>query len=281
MKKWPYFLLLTIFFSAIVNGQSTMTGREIYDFDVNDEFQFSHSNMPPNADRYIITGKHYSPDSSTVYYTRSFDNYISSVDYNGGPHLVYAFSSGIDSVSYSYLDSTIKNNYPVDSCNTASDTSYQSASHYCNMMVYERTHCAACCFEGQYYFEAYGKGLGQVTNNYSYPAYNYTNNYGLFYYKKGIISCGNKDGTTASIASSVLRPTIKVFPSPAVNTLNISNVVSQSYVKISDALGKVVLEAKISFDTSLDISDLRSGIYSVMIYNGTRNDLFKVVVSKQ
>ncbi len=70
-----------------------------------------------------------------------------------------------------------------------------------------------------------------------------------------------------------------VYPNPFTNALNIKTTVSnESYFKVSDALGRVVIEGKISQDiTVLDTGDLKEGMYFLSIKSSNEEKTIKIL----
>ena len=256
----------------LTNAQPVMTIRDIYDFSVNDEFHIKSLISPPNCTRIKITGKHFSLTNDTVFYTRTYNNYWSYVDNNPSPHLVYIFSSGIDSVFYPNLDSLISwycNVWPVDSCNPFSDITYYS-SEFCGIEAYEYNECTGCCFEGFYRNEIYRKGLGITYHNFSNPA-NFIYEEGkMIYFHKDTIECGIPDTTSPVYVSELLnvKKSISLSPNPASNEVRITGVSYTGSVEIFTPLGKEVYNSAGSSGSNaetINVSALSSGIYFVRV----------------
>jgi hypothetical protein len=87
-----------------------------------------------------------------------------------------------------------------------------------------------------------------------------------------------------SVAS--IENSLKIFPNPAKNTLNISiriPTISQARISLHDMLGNEVEvitdNASGSFEKAFDINSLRSGIYFVRInYNNGQNTIVKKII---
>jgi len=283
-------LLLTFFVASniyTVLGQSLLTNRQVYDYQLYDEFQYHILNVPPNGSRYIIIGKRSSANNDTVVYTRSFNNYSSQMVWVPSPHLVYTFATGIDSVKYyGQLDSTVeKKGWPVDSCSSFSDSLYVS-SQWCGADVYEWTGSVGLCFEGQTTNEIYGRGIGMTRYHFSYPAQFYDLHQELFYYKKdslGII-CGTPDSTTMSVKQFVTKGVqFSVHPNPVIAKVSITTVglTTQSSLSILDLTGKEVLTRSIEQEKiTLDLGALPEGIYFLKLLHGSEVFYKKMVVQR-
>src|SRR5947207_2745036 len=106
MKK--LLLILLFFFNlSLLHAQNLMTVREIFDFNINDEFQWrgSYNGGPPAVQRIKIIGKYFSSGNDTIFYIEQYNNYNSYFNCCPTPHLDYTFYNGTDTVSYSNLDS--------------------------------------------------------------------------------------------------------------------------------------------------------------------------------
>lgn len=267
-------------------GQTMLTLRQVYDFQLNDEFQYRVLNVPPNAMRYTITGKRTSANNDTVVYTRSFNNYYATVVMNPQPHLVYTFQSGIDSVMYYSLDSAIEvKGWPVDSCASFSDTLYNSAT-YCGVDVYEWTGSIGMCFEGQTTNEIFGRGIGRAWHRFYYPAQFVDDQLELFYYKKdslGII-CGAPDSTTMSVKQAVVKGLqFSVYPNPVATRLTIATdgLSKPAHFSIIDVTGKEVLNRSAERErTVIDLSAYPEGIYFLKFVHGADVLYKKLVVQR-
>ncbi|MGZ3942999.1 MAG: hypothetical protein ACXVOH_13630, partial [Bacteroidia bacterium] len=150
-------LFLLISSLAQLKGQSSMTFREVYDFNVDDELQWYeyYGGTYGNTFNYRvkITSKRFSSNNDTVFYYRDNNNYSTSIDMSTSPpSTVYHVNIYSDTVYYTNLDSTVNSpyvHYVRDSCNTYHDSIYYP-SEYCGAKTEDINYCGACCFEGQY-----------------------------------------------------------------------------------------------------------------------------------
>lgn len=279
-------VILFIFSGFISFCQQIMTVGEVYDYDINDEFHFRALNIPPNAIRNKIIGKYFSVNNDTVFYVRNYNNYSSYVDYTTNPpHLVYSISTGTNTMFYTNLDSLMSSEYffiPPDSCYSFFDTAYYS-TEYCDSLVYEYETCAACCFEGEYTNEIFGKGIGLIWHYYSYPAQGVEEQGELFYYRKAMSECGTPDTNTpvSIIELQNLENKIAIYPNPTHNLLTIeqqSPITSKQSAAIYDLTGKVLLQFSISSQKqTIDISALSSGVYFLTLDDGEQSVNKKIV----
>lgn len=287
MKKLLLVSFLFNFHFIILKGQSMLTNRDVYDYNIGDEFQWSIStnkNLPPGAKRTKILNKHFSSKNDTIFYISSFDNYSSKVNWsNHLPHMDYTFSSGIDTSFVTNLDSFVNSRsagIPTDSCNSSKDTSFYS-SEYCGIRVFEHKECLACCFEGENFTWVYGKGLGEVRYQ-DYKASEFSNYENiLFYFKKGSIVCGTPDMNSPSsvIENGDIKENTLLYPNPSKNILIIEHISHKTTIRIYDNLGKIVLEKEIENNTTIDTSQLTQGIYTFFSEDLNGRAFNKIVIS--
>jgi hypothetical protein len=69
---------------------------------------------------------------------------------------------------------------------------------------------------------------------------------------------------------------VKVFPNPVADILNIENS-EKAEIKLFDSAGKVVLKQENVQHTQLNISDLQTGIYFLTVKSATSSETFKIV----
>ncbi|NVN95785.1 MAG: T9SS type A sorting domain-containing protein [Bacteroidetes bacterium] len=264
------FLLLFLLFISDAESQPIPTIRQIYDFNVNDEFQTKEDNnvyAPSYRYQTIIKNKSYSIDSNSVNYTSIHNSY--SVYYPpGSANPVYSYHSDTTNYSISNLDSLITKiipHFPIDSCNSFHDTVY-IAPGYCNKIVYKNTRCNNCCFEGTYYQEIYGVGLGRVYYFRQHAADSDIDIY-MSYFKKGNQYCGTPDPLFTGINSyDKFNDIISIFPNPANSKINI--ITNLDYkLTLTDITGKSILNqiSRNKNETFLDISFLKNGMYFITI----------------
>jgi hypothetical protein len=259
MKRLILFAFL--FTTMVGNSQNILTIGEIFDFNINDEFQSSNvypTSGPPNAIRMKITDKHFSTTNDTVFYTRFFDNYSTVYNPNPTPHLDYIFNSYTDSVFYTNLDSSIFDSpwYPVDT-------------------IIDSTICGiiTCGWEfnglQEYYSKIYGKGLGIVRDvGWVDGSDDATYDVKLGYFKKDSVTCGTPDLTTSIGINNLSAGIEKIFPNPFTDVLNIIFANDQqSYVlKIYDIRGVEILDEKIDHNKNVIINRINEkGVYIIKL----------------
>jgi hypothetical protein len=286
VKKLLLFILPFLFFTA--KAQTMMSNRDIYNFDIGDEFQTHVINAPPNATRYTIIAKRFSANGDTVFYQRSNNNYYANVDYSSSPpHLVYSTTIGIDSIYYTYLDTLINapaKNWVVYACDSYKDSLYNSPA-FCNDLIYTMwaVKSTNCAIEKIMYNYSYGYGIGQVLYDYTNTGNNYHTRFELFYYKKGNLTCGTAD--TSSYASinkfELANNYFKIYPNPANTILNVeTNATEKQTLQLFDVNGKLILTQTVNNKAIIDVSNVSSGVYNISLFSSTGVANKKLVIVK-
>jgi hypothetical protein len=261
------FLLAGVVFNSFC--QTMPTVREIYNFDVNDEFQYREyrPGLPTTyVTRYVITDKYYSASNDTVFYGRYFDNYISTYGYDQPE---YYFNSYSDTTYVAKLDSLISSTFSNqynDSCNTSYDTLY-NASNFCGVYSYRHAYCSNCCFEPMFSTTIFGVGIGRTYHYVNYPSHWFEEIKTLFYFKKGDMECGEPDLLAVSVKGHDLNVrTAHIYPNPADNFVYFGKgTLKQNKVSVYNSLGKMVLFLNEYNGEPVNISSLGNGLYFVQM----------------
>jgi hypothetical protein len=111
MKTLLSILLILTVFIPEVKSQTTLTIGQVYDYNINDQFHYYIYGVPPNATRFTIVDKQFSPLHDSVTYVRHFDNYSSRVIADPSPHLEYFFNSYTDTLIITNLDLLISDQF--------------------------------------------------------------------------------------------------------------------------------------------------------------------------
>ncbi|HMJ48307.1 MAG TPA: T9SS type A sorting domain-containing protein [Ferruginibacter sp.] len=125
-------------------------------------------------------------------------------------------------------------------------------------------------------------------------AFSYTNCYtlrvdlGLLPFFGGFSGRGEEDQENEEEKTEILRGGIKIYPVPATTTVNISFdafTKTTATIIVSNQLGQEVIRKTVGVDnginiTSLDVSNLRPGIYSVKINNGTNVQVQRLQIAR-
>lgn len=83
---------------------------------------------------------------------------------------------------------------------------------------------------------------------------------------------GNKvskiDITTLSIEDNILKPRIQLYPNPANDYFQLSNLTAAEGYTIYNMLGAKIKSSNISINEKIDIQNLTNGIYFLKLDNG-------------
>ena len=204
------------FIATSVLAQDTLLIRDVFDFNVGDEFHYLEDGsnyygapLTSKVDRIRILAKEYSIDNDTIYYKRSIEGYsyrrVSLTQYEYYPHAYENVQSITD------LDSNIFYYMLLNYFDYAKfvfdwayyqfiDISDSSASiSYCNTIVNSYEFADFSVAE----IAEYGKGLGLTRYFQSDESCSCTlKDYRMIYYKKGVDSCGTPDYRTNTGLSS-------------------------------------------------------------------------------
>jgi hypothetical protein len=274
MKRNLYPFVLLLLLADLGFAQTTPTVGQVYDFEIGDEFHYHDGIVSfPNARRFTIIGKEFSPQNDTVTYTRSFDNYSSQVVWDPDPHMVYYFYSYTDEISYTNLNDLISDQYsdwPIDDTlgNTFADSTLVS-EQWCNILVYAYEGCMYCFFEGDHYNGKYGTGVGVISEVLTNPGNGTSLDNHLIYYRKGNVECGIADTLTASVKElSIDQGGFSVFPNPGNETIVLRSEIHQGKFQcdIHNMLGQCVRSSQMTGPmNSLDVQSLNNGVYFLVI----------------
>ncbi len=291
-----YIKLVPFIFSIIILtdclSQEIMTRREVFNFDINDEFHYKsdiENNGPPNARRAKVINKYYSENSDTVYYELAYNNYTTDFYDYPEPHMEYSFYTDTQTVHYYLLDSTIFEHY----VNLRYDTLYkyygsseffyydsivEYSTDFCNVLINE-FRCAVGDFEPEHYEYQYGKGIGRTKYVYIDEEFHGTDE-GLIYYKKGAVACGTPD-LTSKINNKVFIDTDVLYPNPVENII-IFNLTNYSFIncelEIFNMQGKSIIRKNITESFFIhDLSGLPEGIYIIKLIMDQKSICRKII----
>jgi len=277
MKTNLLLLILLLGFTIEGVNQTMLTRRQVYDFNVNDEFHFKNFSMPtPNAKRLKVISKQFSSLNDTVFYSFHYDNYTSIPVMVPTPHLEYQFLTGTNSVYYTDLDTLMNTqfqNFPIiDSTDFFSDTLYFS-SHSCGRLIYQYNGVTHSGFEPTYRSGQFGAGLGEIIYYYYNtvtPVLEIDNR--MFYYKKDTITCGTPDVLDSATVAAVYEidnysTSILLYPNPASTSIFIDTRSNESFnISIYNAAGIIVRRYENAKRVqTIDISSLSKGFYFATI----------------
>jgi hypothetical protein len=96
--------------------------------------------------------------------------------------------------------------------------------------------------------------------------------------------CSNSSTITQSVSlctgitQLVNESSVSVFPNPFTDVITIKNTFENSIILIVDVLGKVVFEQQIlSSETSIDLSELKTGFYQLMVKGESNSYTQKII----
>lgn len=271
MKSWITLILLFKTFSLF--SQSKLTVREVFDFNVGDEFHYEIQNSRSGYRNIILSKELFNNDS--VRYSIKVQGYFFNVDFSKSPpQLVYEFSLDTFNLVKTDLDSFINKiyyiKYKMDTCNEFEDSYYFSNKFEVAGYKYNNHVAFKCDFEGKMYSEEFGAGLGQTYYFYGDPHGPYTYGFYMVYFKKGSIERGLSDPAYTASVSSILGEPYRsiVYPNP-VKTYLKSNLKAVSRISIYNYLGKSYYDGEIS-SSGINLSFLPIGTYYYIIEYGDK-----------
>ncbi|MBO9703764.1 MAG: T9SS type A sorting domain-containing protein [Sporocytophaga sp.] len=266
-------------------GVKNITEKEIYDFEVDDEFHIEEysiyaGEIVENKIRQIILEKSFSNDS-IVYQMEVLENKTKGSIY-GGEEI---FTVHLDTILIKVAltpDLNGINQIPLKKNEDDFEASYNSQFlrlgdpsvmiKRVNDGSYSRKVVGDSCYQEMYiipsmdYYREYAQGLGGPYYNLSGDILSKDSRQ-LVYYKKGTIEKGKPLDLVLGLYPNMLGRAVSLSPNPAKDRIKISiEGVLNTYYKIYNNEGREVLNG--SFPTneeSIDITSLREGIYSVMI----------------
>ena len=275
--------------SQISDTYKNLQVADIYDFNVGDELH-THSGVLYNeADEKKIEkilSRAYSINGDTLIYNS--DICKTDTIYSGGQKsqfhgivtLKYAINDPADPINFipgkTYFNVVNRSaNMSFQLGDTVIATNFNSL-YYCGNTS---DSCVYGFYEGPVYNNYYYKGLGGNYYKYGFYVYNYYND--LVYFKKGAVETGIP--YDCDILLPVIDPLFqiqktKVYPNPAKDRLTIE-VNQVSSVSMKDIVGLEVYKGQLGARSNeINISQLLSGIYFVVISTGDTTITEKIVV---
>lgn len=250
-----------------VNPETTlMTIGQVFDFQPGDVFHTKDlsGQCLPNGDRITITGRYYSSQSDTVFYTRLHNRYSSMVSWESGePELVYTFYTFTDTVLYSNLQSLISD-YDA---NFTNDYYIRNDSSLCATIINGYNLIVGPGFEDDNIIREYGKGLG-LTKAYLYSGTGGAVQYSeklVYYYKNGTY-CGEEDVTaTRDIAKNCQ---LEVYPNPTRDCLyfDLPPCTGTAFFYLYSIQGSALIFGQaIQGTNQISTANLTPGIYNLRV----------------
>jgi hypothetical protein len=278
-------------------SQDVLTIREVFDFNINDEFHFIDNEgiRPPNAERIKVIEKYTSVNNDTIFYKLYYDTY-SSVYHEKIDDLVYHFGTSNKDVYYTNLDSSVYCYYDFLNYNKLLEQQMSDSSFifdYDSIQYLNEELCDAQVdgvwarigeFEPNYFHAEFCKGLGIIFDEYvelssgsSLPLYSKK----LFYYKKGNLSCGVPDSTTnTGLHGQYVVDEIGIYPNPTSERITIisSDNPKSKLVTLSNISGQILIRSRMSDNfLTMDLSTLKPGIYFLSVSMDTKLITRKII----
>lgn len=277
MKTLIGFLLVFIMNTFSTNGfsQTYLTNGQVYDFNVGDIIQAKGgaglygATSNPGYETKTFLSKEFSKNNDSIIYKIRRDNYS-----------IHCFNCTVgyytDTINFIVTNlSSAVSIYNESSCGY-SDTLYQD---YGGLLVWEslpKSDTSCHVFEGKSQTTKYIQGLGgpyYTIFDASGPDYM---EYILTYFKKSSVSWGILYTSTNDIST---KPEVNLFPNPSSNKLYIGS--TEEYVRftITD-LTSVVLKADKIYENSIDVSDLKSGLYFISLFTKDSKKVTQKILKK-
>lgn len=259
--------------------------RQIFDFDVNDEFHthYSQNNGPPQASRSTIIGKYYSQYSDTLYYIIKHNDYSSTFNPSPNPHLDYVFMNYTDTVAYTDLDSSILYHIQNNPYFSTYSQTYHVDTHYVycqnNMSMINSTTGG---FEPNIINVHFALGLGSVYQDWyfssSVPLVD--DQARMIYYRKANKTCGTADTVGLAIESPMPISSISISPNPAFDIVRVHMPDDKPYqLNIYDINSKIVFSKEIAKqDFAIDVSRYSKGVYILYFYSNLNSFTSRLIV---
>lgn len=278
-KVQIYSVISLILFTNIIYGQELMTIGEVFDFEINDEFQLSSSlpGQPPNADRITIIDKYFSENGDTIFYVQSHDSYWTSLSYEP-PYLTYHFWTDTVTIKYYDLDSSIYY-YEIG---FQYDTNIFYNENYCDSLINWCQYYSGGGFEPDFYRKSYGRGLGLVGSYFEYGGnYDPSVDSNLFYYKKNGLECGTPDLTTVDIKNNLAQINeFELYPNPTELVVFIKDKMAHDVYELLlfTCYGRQIMRNEfIGGINELNLQDLEKGVYVIKIVRNEKIHTFKLI----
>lgn len=252
---------------SLLQAQSKLNIREIYDFNIGDEFHYVYS-FSNNGFRYRIINKQMSKAGDSILYMTKIDYYKFNYVV---PKIIYEFGTDTQNFAYTHLDSSIGilylNHYGKDSCNIFKDSFSFSNKH--KVESYGYRHNNICLFEGEINSEEFGKGLGCTYKYYGDPKNSPAYSFSLVYYKKGLIEVGRPD-TAYKAGITWKQEVFLVYPNPVHSELYFSEeLFLNSKVTIVNYLGVCYYKNSVS-NNKINVENFPPGLYYMRLENDNK-----------
>ena len=85
---------------------------------------------------------------------------------------------------------------------------------------------------------------------------------------------------TAGVQQFKHNSTIKIYPNPSTNVLNITGIVEKTIIRMYDVVGKLVIEKEVESNTTINTNLLTEGVYTLLTENKIEKTFNKVVINR-
>ena len=85
---------------------------------------------------------------------------------------------------------------------------------------------------------------------------------------------------TAGVQQFKHNSTIKIYPNPSTNLLNITGIVEKTIIRMYDVVGKLVIEKEVESNTTINTNLLTEGVYTLLTENKIEKTFNKVVINR-
>jgi hypothetical protein len=276
-------------------GVTNLTARDIYNFDVGDEFHYdvmfwySASSHDHNRFIYVVLSKSFSSDSDSVTYRMTrcgqFDHFdwpthtITPV--NDTSTQIYDFSQDGNyiTVSLNQFSWQKRNANPPE----AGYLSFYRDTTYLNR-IKKQTHylfspgASDTCYETSVAYclpsdVTYARGLGWI-----YTTDNWCVDYSLVYYKKGAEEWGTPLSCSVLLSTEDISTLtgITIYPNPFTNELRVSG--ADAAITLYDYTGKIIISQKTTTaETTINTTGMAAGMYFLRVESGGGVKNFRVI----
>lgn len=268
--------LFFITFADLVSGQSILKVREVFDFNVGDEFEYSKKMILTDSVgyRYTILERRDSKNADSITYKIKVDSY--QFETRNSKRLCVINSTIIDT-TYTSLDSCICNEFRhkyIKKYPSFRDTVYFHPKWNAKVYGYYTNKIMRPTGD---YSGIIGAGIGLLAYYSYFDSVIYIEE--LSYYKKGNLYYGTHDNHFDLAGISVLSKKLVFYPNPVLSKLYFSeSLAPNSTIILMDFTGKEVVKiANANLISEIDMSYLAKGFYYIVLENNVCKSVNKLV----
>jgi len=270
MRRILYIIIASICCINISIGQTFLKVRQVYDFQIGDEFYYKYILMYPYkiGEKRKVIEKQVSTNNDTITYTFECKSYkIETINNYDSIQFSYFTQTNkyfnLDSTMYHYWENSMI--LSSDSISLTPSITYKDLN---NVLVDSYLNYLRLVPQKSYDLHYYSAGLGCVLAEVFTDDViaTYKSNYIMTAYKKK----GNSFGVPDSLLSGtsiITENDIEIFPNPSQSLITIKSSNQETLqFEIYNELGLKVIDSKFHKNMStIDISNLASGIYICLI----------------